>query len=332
MQLVNQCDQLHLLISIFVSFIVEYKQCIFFIVDGKTNDNTNPPKLVYDRWYGNCFRVTPLPIQDEAYTVFMYVNINFEDYLNPYREPGLMIFVSEPGVFPLLPDSHSIGVKTGESLDIQVDLEIMNRLNGSYGNCQDGETEFEEETGLVYTREVCKERCRIGIYVDGCGCLNRDQEVFSERYKIHQSYPPYCRDGVDERCHYRSHLPDCNCKPKCHTKNYRLITKKTKMTTTILNTICDRWQKCFRNESETIIWQSHAEFARYNLASIKMFFPNLQYKEFSEIPVYSFWRFLSDLGGSMGLYLGASILTLLEILQCIIGVTVFCLCRSRAIH
>ena len=233
--------------------------------------------------------------------------------------------MSEPGIFPFLSDSHRLEIKTPSVLEIQVDLEIVNRLNGSYGNCQDGEAEFEEETGLVYTREVCRERCRIRKNIDVCGCHMRSLKVFPEGYKIHNLYSRYCRD--DKFCKYSGTLSDCSCKPKCRTKNYRIVTKKTKILG--MNSInkCDLEPARVKPAIED---GKLSHFMRCNIIFIEMIFSDLLYKEFSEIPVYSFWRFLSDLGGSMGLYLGASILTLLEILQCIIGIVVFYLCRNRA--
>ena len=150
----------------------------------------------------------------------------------------------------------------------------------------------------------------------------------SEKYKILQPYPRYCRNGMDKKCDYPAELPDCVCKDKCHTKNYGIKTKKTKISENSLRHICNLWHPhVWKNKSETIMREKC--FLNRNFVSVCLKFQDLHYKEFFEIPVHSFWRFLSDIGGSMGLYLGASILTLLGNLQCMIGITMFCLCGKR---
>ena len=49
-----------------------------------------------------------------------------------------------------------------------------------------------------------------------------------------------------------------------------------------------------------------------NLAKLNIFFGELNYQTITQIKAYNFGSLLGDIGGQMGLFIGASILTLLE--------------------
>ncbi len=54
---------------------------------------------------------------------------------------------------------------------------------------------------------------------------------------------------------------------------------------------------------------------RSTFGSLKVYFPDLSETIIEERPVYSFVVVVSNLGGLLGLYLGFSLLTLLEIVE-----------------
>jgi hypothetical protein len=56
-------------------------------------------------------------------------------------------------------------------------------------------------------------------------------------------------------------------------------------------------------------------FARENIVVAKIFFTEMKVKRTRQSEAYSWYSFFSDLGGSLGLLLGASILSLIEVLD-----------------
>ena len=64
-----------------------------------------------------------------------------------------------------------------------------------------------------------------------------------------------------------------------------------------------------------------------NFLAVYIYFENLNFETVSEEPLYNTLRFLSDIGGAMGLYMGASVLTYVEILQ--VALEVFLLVKRK---
>ncbi|KAL8599244.1 hypothetical protein ACOMHN_007960 [Nucella lapillus] len=54
---------------------------------------------------------------------------------------------------------------------------------------------------------------------------------------------------------------------------------------------------------------------RNNIAKLSIFFKQLNYEKFETFPSYDWYRLLSDLGGQLGLWLGVSLLTFVELLE-----------------
>lgn len=63
----------------------------------------------------------------------------------------------------------------------------------------------------------------------------------------------------------------------------------------------------YRNTSEDAMTK--------NYVSLEIFFSTLEYKEIATQSSYSFMALLSDIGGALGLLLGATVLTICEVLE-----------------
>lgn len=52
-----------------------------------------------------------------------------------------------------------------------------------------------------------------------------------------------------------------------------------------------------------------------NYVSLVIFFNDMSYQMFTDIPAYDWPKLVSDIGGQMGLWLGLSVITSIEILE-----------------
>ncbi len=68
---------------------------------------------------------------------------------------------------------------------------------------------------------------------------------------------------------------------------------------------------------------------RENIVVAKVYFSYMKIKHTRQNPAYSWFSFFNDLGGSLGLLLGASILSLMEVVDmCFYNLTVY-MCTRR---
>ncbi|XP_062577909.1 acid-sensing ion channel 1-like, partial [Saccostrea cucullata] len=75
---------------------------------------------------------------------------------------------------------------------------------------------------------------------------------------------------------------------------------------------------------------------RDNFLKLVIYYEDTNYEEISEEPSYDGFRFLSDLGGAMGLFLGASVLSFLELVQLFVELSNYlrrkCLQRKNKVN
>ncbi|XP_078355089.1 acid-sensing ion channel 1-like [Oculina patagonica] len=57
------------------------------------------------------------------------------------------------------------------------------------------------------------------------------------------------------------------------------------------------------------------EYIDDNIVSLDVYFGDLSYDEIEQTPVFETWTLISNLGGNFGLFLGMSILTVLEFID-----------------
>ncbi len=52
-----------------------------------------------------------------------------------------------------------------------------------------------------------------------------------------------------------------------------------------------------------------------NIVSLKIYYSELKYTEINQVFSFSFWDLVSAVGGNLGLFLGVSLLSILELVQ-----------------
>ena len=253
--------------------------------------------------------------------VQILVNISVDDYIFKGHTIGARIFISDPDTYPFLQEENIVESEPGRNLVIDLNLEIVNRLNGSYSRCQNNVEDFKQRTGLNYEQRLCMEECRIKRTVDRCGCFRHRFEKFSSVYNISYLYrQKQCKTETERNCLTQEYYlnasgSDCNCNVECHTKIF--LVKKDSIPSTNLT---DMIYCAMFNMSCT---KTSLYWVRNNIATAFIRFSSSRYKEYTQKPLYSFSRFISDLGGTLGLFTGASLLTVMEIVQLIIGTFLF---------
>ena len=110
----------------------------------------------------------------------------------------------------------------------------------------------------------------------------------------------------------------CKCPPQCHSNNYHYIISQG----FVSDFFVDFYEKYISNGtmSKVDVGKDHV--------SLEIFFSTMEYKEITMVPSYLFMALLSDIGGALGLLLGATLLTVYEVIE--FGITLLnCSLRPR---
>lgn len=100
-------------------------------------------------------------------------------------------------------------------------------------------------------------------------------------------------------------LRRCHCPPQCHSNNYNYIISQG-----YVSEFFNEFGFQFIGDGNT-----SKDYVARDFVLLEVFFTSAEYKEITMVPAYTLMPLLSDIGGALGLLLGATLLTVYEVLE-----------------
>ena len=238
------------------------------------------------------------------YSFQLVLDVQPDEYLMTLEKGmGFSVQTHDPQVFPFLFE-NTFTVGPGRVNYVFLNKEVTILLKKPYNNvtCLDDDELLTKgmEMGYndIYTQEQCLSACFTSTAADCTNCSSYNNgPVACSFYETVQC----SLDSFDSLLGSNEELP-CDCPPKCKsiTYSYQLSTtdfpnQMTQEIATILNwTVTDPLEMSKRYTQLTLFHES------------------LSYIQIEQLPVVDILQLLANFGGQMGLYLGASLLTILE--------------------
>ncbi|VDK47512.1 unnamed protein product [Anisakis simplex] len=181
-----------------------------------------------------------------------------------------------------------------------------------------------------YTTQACVKSCYQKRLVDDCGCVDPSfvtREDIREFFLDERLQPSACDVVLEQslKCvrksmgnTTKSGVCERECPQSCHEQAY-----SARITTSLWPraSYYDRIKDSWKNQIPSMETMQEAHEARTNLAKLEVYFEELNYESVVESPAQDVWMLLSTIGGTLGLYVGMSFLTLGEfaelLLKCI---------------
>ena len=168
-----------------------------------------------------------------------------------------------------------------------------------------------------YSLSACRKECQINHELSLCGCASHvhggnNIEVCS--YVVFnncsfQALGEYTADPLIEA--------NCDCHPECKETIYDVYVSSSD--------INDDSKTCFLKTLN--IPELNINNFDKNILSLKIFFGEMRYTLIEEQSLYTWVSLFGELGGQLGLCLGASVLTIAELLK-LLGALCTCLCKQ----
>ncbi|XP_061194679.1 FMRFamide-activated amiloride-sensitive sodium channel-like [Saccostrea echinata] len=230
--------------------------------------------------YGNCYTLSSnLFITRKVgpmHGLQLILQVEKFELLNDlFDGTGFRLVIHEPGTFPF-PQKEGYTISPGYETTIGMRMVRVMRAKPPYGICESGDV-FYKTYGYRYSMQACLEICRFRKVVEICKCRPLDN-IMDIKFIERFRATPICTAGIEnEKRKYRDPM-------QCEEFIYIQIAEN------YINCGCESpcSQTLYQSTVSGGVWP-------------KKFF--------------LIFRFLSDLGGAMGLYLGASILSFLELVQ-----------------
>ncbi|XP_046582523.1 acid-sensing ion channel 2-like [Haliotis rubra] len=234
-----------------------------------------------------------------AHGLRLLLNVQDEEYSRShdgYLGTGFMVAVHAPEVIPIM-SAMGMAVAPGSQQFVGIGVKEVTAHEG-VGGC--GDRLLKYVTGN-YSRDACKRECEIDFIVSMCNCktfTNKSLDVaVCTAKQFQECYVPAkakylqidtgCEAGCPEPCSYTSFTTQHSSSPL--TRNY--ITAYTKA----------------KGKTE--------EYWRRNLVILEMYLNSMTYEHMEKQVGYEILDLFCDIGGALGLLLGASLLTVLEVIQ-----------------
>ena len=270
--------------------------------------------------YGNCFQFNSKEnvrksIKSGGLGNGLMLTIKNLTNFNKYSfGDGLRVFVHNSTFFPSSADQ--ILVETGKTTNIQIKKTFTYREQFPYSQCQDlsnfksGIFDYIKRSNGLYRQNDCIELCYQHNIINDCKCFLTYLPVFKNI-----SYGP-CVGKSQMQCVFKQYINNrtlfekkcaLECPLECYYVTYDLSSSSLNYPS---KAFYNEFKKMF-NEYENMTLE---EYKETNLM-IYVFLQSKEYTVIREIPKISIVDLISLLGGVLGIFLGFSIFTFIEIFE-----------------
>ncbi|XP_076462883.1 acid-sensing ion channel 4-A-like [Babylonia areolata] len=289
------------------------------------------------RDYGNCYTLSAPKIKatksgPEAALV-LTLNLETEEFIDGYKTGyGMRVVLHEHGTRPF-PSTEGFTVSSAAETEIAVRMTQIKRKGGKYGQCEEGGV-VKALSGYKYTIKNCRENCLYKTVLEKCKCVALENEDFGAGLTSVASSVKVCSSEKEFECYYRAYDryinaslksggDSCNCQTPCEEKVFSTTLSARAWPTLNYIPVLEE-QVCKLDHTSPKCSYLHQPIVLENLdvrrgfARIRLFYDRLNYEYVEELPFYDIERFLSDIGGTLGLWIGVTALGLVELFELVL--------------
>ncbi|CAI2310181.1 unnamed protein product [Caenorhabditis sp. 36 PRJEB53466] len=253
------------------------------------------------------------------------------DFLPTTTLAGARIGVNSRGNDPGL-DSNGIDVGVGYESAVSVTLTQNERAKRPYGKCVDRESDkrFQDYT---YTLETCFNGCKQRDTVSKCSCANPrialgPSDTACQPVKTDLDCLQSLKGNqTNSAAPNIDLLVECSCNPPCSQSTYTPTVSLAQFPSTSYYVAtsstygvgsCSSSNSNFASKSDCQSWYNS------NGLIVQVFFETLSYELYTETSGYTVSNVINDLGGQAGLWLGLSVISVVEMTGLLMVMGAFC--------
>ncbi|XP_065070721.1 amiloride-sensitive sodium channel subunit beta-like [Rhopilema esculentum] len=269
---------------------------------------------------------------DRSLEIVLFLNVSDGMSISS-RQPGdsVEVIIQDHKQFPSV-DSGTVLAPVGHLTQIEVKKTEIRRLKSPYpSKCTNGENMkllFKGE----YTINNCRLSCFLSKVVHKCKTIYHFYNLLLPK-KMRK--PPssreddfLCQNNIEKTLRSEEYA-SCGCRLPCNEIRFRKSASFSKWPST-QDIAWERVSLGFEiglNKSNLT-----EKFVRDNFIAINVFFGDMEYQKITEIPMYTLDKLIGEIGGQMGIWVGASIFSLLELIYLFVLFVRFSWRKKRAFN
>ncbi|KAK7062955.1 hypothetical protein SK128_018663 [Halocaridina rubra] len=260
----------------------------------------------------NATTVTPWPkmITQAGPKNSLHLTLNIESGLSILTpEVGVRVIIHSPHLLPV-PEEEGFNLGPGSS-SISVSRTLFERLDDPHGTCNE---DYDYKMPFMYSRKLCNELCLERAIRERCECRsgvspaynalghNPDHQCDKTHPGDRALFTEICMAMVS-RDHLGGYL-NCQCHEACREMDFR-----SQVTSSKIN---PQYYSHLHQNRKAVPSLCSSDMEMINL---EIYLESMSYEVISESPTYTWDLLLSNVGGFMGLFIGMSVVTILELLE-----------------
>ena len=227
------------------------------------------------------------------------VDNSVEDLAN-----GFLVSVHNPQIYPLMKQNAFL-LSPGVETNVQIKRYENERLSVPYSNSECIKEGKKVANHYEYSQELCQYRClNDKLYNGTCVMLEHDttKEACTMFYSVEYAV------ALNLYAEQPSLLRECRCLPTCYSVNFDYSVTTATVADSKLPKMAQRHNWTSQNST----------YIKENYAHLNIFYDSLDYTLTVQKPSLSYQSVIADIGGLLGICLGASFITLIEIIEFIV--------------
>lgn len=290
-------------------------------------------RLHVDPEFGNCFtfnhdvnnnytssRAGPM------YGIRVLLFVNTSDYMSTSESAGVRLAIHAPTEYPF-PDTFGYSAPVGFASSFGMKKKLIQRLSKPYGDCIHAETY--NKTDYIYQQydyhpEGCHRSCFQTNLIRDCSCGDPRFPV-PKSHKHCSAFNATARDCLERNIgafgdfHHVTERMDCECKQRCREIVHEVTFSAS------------RWPSGATDlgDCDGMTETECENYYRLNAAMVEVFYEQLNYELLQESEAYGLVNLIADFGGHLGLWLGFSVITVMEVIVLILDVISICFRRRN---
>lgn len=276
--------------------------------------------------YGNCYvfgagnMTQNISAPGNQNGLSLLLNIEADEYLGDFSESyGAVVEVAN-GKEVFFPEENGYLVAPGQITNIGFSARMVKRLDFPYEGTYCGYTGDKRQVPYSYSQMACFKSCYAENQKKECGCAD-----------IQYPVTPHCNplNSTQDRClrevNVKIRLSNikCLCNEDCKLIEFLVSTSSALWPT---DGYLTRLRSILGNKASNVT--STLSEARRNLARVHIFYKSMTVEVIAQRPRYQFKDLISNVGGSLGLFTGISLLTLVEFVKLMFDLTRFS-CKKK---
>lgn len=247
-------------------------------------------------------------------------NTGFHPLRWTQQKRGLLLHIHPSSVYVSWSLENTVLLTPGFYTEISLQKKVYKRLEAPYASKCSSKMAFKNLIEGNYTVKNCFVSCLLLEMYQKCGDVIPPGRHFMSTDKYPPNVPQHLRSPKQlgecyNNVYLNSSAMDCGCPNPCYEERY--ITKVTNMPFREA-LFSQGMRKAIAKALNIPLSQANLETFKQSIIRLSVFYDSFVIETDIEQPLYELESLLGDFGGLMGLLIGASLISLLEVLWLIV--------------